>query len=167
MFFVCICRRAARKYPVCGRFLPPYIRWSGRVILSAAKSLQHEGGTSLIRYFLYVLRWVVLAVPGALFFNEVRDLFNIENVYLVMVISQAVMGAGVFFIDRFIFTSRSIDVQWEVKGQAACVDCGRVGRGYRIAKAPQYDRVRDRNPKFRCEQCSEIKARRLADLHCI
>lgn len=121
----------------------------------------------MVRYFLYILRWVVLAVPGALFFNQVRDLFNIDNVYLVMVISQAVMGAGVFFIDRFIFAAQSIDVQWEVKGATACVDCGRVGRGYRIAKAPQYDRVNDKDPEFRCERCSEIKARRLADARCL
>src|SRR5512145_1457965 len=111
----------------------------------------------MLKYFLYILRWIVLAVPGALFFNEVRRIFGIENVYVAMVISQAVMGAVVYFADRLIFTSGVLPVPWEIKPRGVCSECGRVGRCYRVAgerccETP--DKVE--KPDFRCEAC-EVK----------
>jgi len=51
----------------------------------------------MVKYILYILRWTVLAIPGALFFNQVREILKIENVYLAMIISQALMGARSIF----------------------------------------------------------------------
>ena len=62
----------------------------------------------MVKYFLYVLRWIALAIPGALFFNQVKEIFNIQNVYLAMLISQAMLGAMVYFLDRLIFTTGAL-----------------------------------------------------------
>jgi hypothetical protein len=64
----------------------------------------------MTKYLLYVLRWIVLAVPGALFFNKAKELLGLENVYMVMIISQSVMSAMVYFLDRMIFTSGVIPI---------------------------------------------------------
>ena len=109
----------------------------------------------MVKYLLYVLRWTVLAVPGALFFNKVRQIFGIEDVYLAMVVSQAMMGAMVYFVDRLIFTSGKVPIPWEIKPHAVCADCGRTGRCYRVAGAKCCE-VEDRAgvPGFRCEECA-------------
>ncbi|HEY3276576.1 MAG TPA: hypothetical protein VGJ94_08140 [Syntrophorhabdaceae bacterium] len=109
----------------------------------------------MAKYLLYVLRWTVLAVPGALFFNKVREIFGIEDVYLAMVVSQALMGAMVYFIDRLIFSSGVLPVPWEVKPRAVCTECGRVGKCYRIAgsKCCEAEGVKD-GTCFRCEECA-------------
>ncbi len=57
-----------------------------------------------MRYTLYILRWMVLAVPGAWFLVQTENV--IENTYLAMVISQGVLGAAVYFIDRWILTRK-------------------------------------------------------------
>jgi len=107
------------------------------------------------KYLLYVLRWIVLAIPGALFFNEVRQVLHIENVYLAMVISQAMMGAMVFFLDRLIFTSGALAIPWEIKPRGACSDCGRVGKCYRVAGSRCCElQDKEHMPVFRCEDCA-------------
>ena len=111
----------------------------------------------MVKYLLYVLRWVVLAVPGALFFNQVKQVFGIEDVYVAMVISQAVMGAMVYFLDRLIFMSGRLPVPWEVRHRAVCADCGRVGRCYRVAGARCCEAEAPPaagHPPFRCEACA-------------
>jgi hypothetical protein len=110
---------------------------------------------SVVKYLLYVLRWVVLAIPGALFFNKVKQVFGIEDVYLAMVISQAMMGAMVYFVDRMIFSSGRVPIPWEVRHRAVCADCGKVGRCYRVAgnkccEAQDAPGV----SAFRCEDCA-------------
>jgi hypothetical protein len=64
----------------------------------------------MVKYILYILRWTVLAIPGALFFNKVKEIFGVENVYLAMIISQAMMGAMVYFVDKLIFTSGAVPI---------------------------------------------------------
>jgi hypothetical protein len=112
----------------------------------------------MIKYLLYVLRWVVLAIPGAMFFNKVREILNVENVYVAMVISQALMGAMVYFLDRLIFTSGAVPVPWETKQRGTCADCGRVGLCYRVAGTRCCDPTRkDPEGVFRCERCAVRK----------
>jgi hypothetical protein len=109
----------------------------------------------MIKYILYVLRWTVLAIPGALFFNKVRELLGIENVYLAMIISQALMGAMVYFVDRLIFTSGAVPVPWEIKPRGVCVDCGHVGKCYRMpGKKCCETGPRTEDNSFRCEKCA-------------
>lgn len=116
----------------------------------------------MVKYLLYVLRWVVLAVPGALFFNKVREFLGIENVYTAMVISQAVMGAMVFFLDRLIFTSGAVPVPWEVKPNVICTDCGREDKCYRVPNA-KCCQIKEHagSPGFRCKQCALKKMQQI------
>jgi hypothetical protein len=117
----------------------------------------------MVKYFLYVLRWIVLAVPGALFFNKVRELFGIENVYLAMVISQALMGGMVYFLDRLIFSSGALPVPWEVRHRAVCADCGHVGTCYRVAGEKCCEmKGEPANGGFRCEKCEVRKMQEIS-----
>jgi len=117
----------------------------------------------LVKYLLYVLRWIVLAVPGALFFNKAKEILGIENVYVVMVISQAVMGAMVYFLDKLIFTSGAISIPWQTSPKAVCADCGRLGKCYRVAgtKCCETDDKSD-TCRFRCEECAVKKMKQMA-----
>jgi hypothetical protein len=114
---------------------------------------------TVFKYLLYVLRWVVLAIPGALFFNRVKQIFGIEDVYLAMMISQAMMGAMVYFIDRLIFASGRVPIPFEVKRRVVCADCGRVGKCYRVAGTRCCDTAAASGaPPFRCEGCAVKRA---------
>ena len=55
-----------------------------------------------MRYALYVLRWAVLAIPGAWFLIQVQAV--IQNTYIAMLTSQAILGAIIYFVDKQIFT---------------------------------------------------------------
>lgn len=118
----------------------------------------------MIKYLLYVLRWIVLAVPGALFFNKAKEILGIDNVYVVMVISQGIMGAMVYFLDRIIFTSGAVEIPWEIKPKAVCADCGRVGKCYRVAGSKCCELHDKTNiPDFRCESCAVKKMKNVCD----
>ena len=57
-------------------------------------------------YALYILRWVICAIPGAFFLNLVKNwLSQLKfsqdlEIYAAMVLSQAALGAVIFFVDR-------------------------------------------------------------------
>jgi hypothetical protein len=110
---------------------------------------------TVVKYLLYVLRWVVLAVPGALFFNKAREILGIENVYAVMVISQAVMGAMVYFLDRLIFTSGAIPIPWEIKPRGVCPDAA----GEKCCEVTS----KTQEPDFICENCAVKKIQHMND----
>lgn len=52
-------------------------------------------------HLAYVARWGILAVPGAWFLRQVEK--QIDGRYKSMVVSQTILGAIVFFIDKWIF----------------------------------------------------------------
>ncbi len=108
----------------------------------------------MLKYLLYVMRWVVLAIPGALFFNRVKQVLGIENAYVAMMISQALMGAMVYFVDRLIFGSGRVPIPWEVKRRVVCAECGRLGTCYRVAEARCCTAATSGAPPFRCEECA-------------
>ncbi|HEX2965074.1 MAG TPA: hypothetical protein VHO84_04785 [Syntrophorhabdaceae bacterium] len=114
------------------------------------------------KYLLYVFRWIVLAIPGALFFNQAKQLLGIDNVYVVMIISQGVMGAMVYFLDRLIFTSGAISIPWEVKPKGVCAQCGHVGKCFRINGKKCCD-IQDKGELngFICENCALRRIRRI------
>lgn len=53
------------------------------------------------QYGIYIFRWGVLAIPGALFFSLVQAV--VPGVYAPMLVSQVALGAVVYFIDKRIF----------------------------------------------------------------
>jgi hypothetical protein len=109
------------------------------------------------RYGLYLLRWQastpILAGVGIV-------LAGMGQI-AAAIVANLIGGLIFFWVDRFIFTSQSLAAQWEVKERIACVDCGRITRGYRLVKSANYDRSHDTKPKFRCEECSARKAREM------
>jgi len=111
------------------------------------------------RYGLYLLRWQastpILAGVG---------IALVSMGQLVAAIVANLIGGLIFFwVDQFIFTSQSLAAQWEVKENITCVDCGKVARGYRLARSGDYDRSHDAAPEFRCEECSRKKADELRE----
>ena len=111
------------------------------------------------RYGLYLLRWQastpILAGVGIL-------LASMGQI-AAAIVANLVGGLIFFWVDQFIFTSQALAAQWEVKERIACVDCGRITRGYRLVKSANYDRSHDTKPKFRCEECSTRKAREMKE----
>jgi len=76
------------------------------------------------------------------------------------VVANLIGGLIFFWVDKFIFTSRALLAQWQVEDNIQCYDCGKIARGYRLVKTPNYDRTKSQ-PKFRCEHCSQAKTERL------
>lgn len=111
------------------------------------------------RYGLYLLRWQastpILAGVGILLASMGQ--------WVAAIVANLIGGLIFFWVDQFIFTSQSLAAQWEVREKIACVDCGRVARGYRLVKSGDYDRSHDREPEFRCEACSKKKSEQLKE----
>jgi DNA-directed RNA polymerase subunit RPC12/RpoP len=48
-----------------------------------------------------------------------------------------------------------------VEEEIKCADCGKICRGYRLVKAENYDKTKDKEPEFRCEECLKRKLEEL------
>jgi hypothetical protein len=111
------------------------------------------------RYGLYLLRWQastpILAVVEIL-------LFSIGPL-IAAIIANLIGGLIFFWVDQYIFTADSLTATWQVKDTIACVDCGKIARGYRLVQTSNYDRTKDQAPEFRCEQCSLKKTDELRE----
>ncbi len=115
------------------------------------------GKVNLKRYGLYLIRWQLSTPILAVVLYWLAN----TNEFVATTIANLIGGLIFFWIDRFIFTSRLLSAQWEVKDVVVCVDCGREARGYRIVRAAGYDRTEDPKPEFRCEECSKKKTEEL------
>lgn len=74
-----------------------------------------------------------------------------------------VIGSLIFFwIDLITFSMGNLEKQWEIKDNGKCIDCGNVGRVYRLALAPRYNRIKA-VAEFRCEKCSIGKTKLLKE----
>jgi hypothetical protein len=108
--------------------------------------------TLIKQYLLYLTRWQLSSpiLAFCLMYLHFGVTWN-------TVIANLVGGLIFFWVDKFIFTSKVINPQWEVAENIVCVDCGKRARGYRIVRARRYNKTRDKFPEFRCEKCSSIK----------
>lgn len=116
------------------------------------------------RYFLYLVRWQLstpILAPIVAYFKHSPSIFGTREDWIGSAAANLIGGLIFFWVDKFIFTSKALDSQWEVKENTTCVDCNTVSRGYRLAKAENYDRLKSKNPEFRCENCSQQKATQL------
>jgi len=75
------------------------------------------------------------------------------------IIANLVGGAIFFWVDRFIFTSRSVEM-WHIKEKGKCDNCGRQTGLWRLVLAPNYDK-RQSSPEFLCMKCSKKKTDKL------
>ena len=76
--------------------------------------------------------------------------------------SEPGRGLIFFWVDKFIFTSRRFEAQWQVREKVVCCDCHKVARGYRLVRTRNYDKS-DAVPQFRCEACSQKKTEQLIE----
>ena len=107
------------------------------------------------KYILYLIRWQ-LSTP---ILAVVLILLAKMPTLIATVIANFAGGLIFFWVDRFIFRSITKNPLWEIQDNVVCHDCGKQGRGYRIAEWMGYNRRQDSNPQFRCEECRELKTR--------
>ncbi|MFA5318398.1 MAG: hypothetical protein WC323_02900 [Patescibacteria group bacterium] len=105
------------------------------------------------RYFLYLCRWQ-LSTP---ILAAVLIWLSTLDRWVATTVANLIGGLIFFWIDSFIFKSKLLSTQWEVKDNINCSDCGKIARGYRIVKTLNYNKIEDKAPKFRCEECSKKK----------
>lgn len=116
------------------------------------------------RYFLYLIRWQLstpLLAPIVAYFKHSSSIFGTREDWIAATIANLIGGLIFFWVDSFIFTSKTLDASWEIKENVRCVDCGTLCRGYRLVKAAHYDRLKVKYPEFRCEKHSKKKTRKL------
>ena len=111
------------------------------------------------RYGLYLIRWQ-LSTP---ILAAVLYLLAGLGALTATVIANLIGGLIFFWVDRLIFTSRTLATPawWEVREEVRCVDCSTIARGYRLVMTKDYDRTNDPAPEFRCEACSKKKSEEL------
>jgi hypothetical protein len=114
----------------------------------------------LRKYFLYLIRWQlstpILAVC-------VYYLTQSLGATWTTVIANFIGGLIFFWVDRWIFRNTTIlhGELWETVTDVICADCGQVAdKGYRLVRAAHYDRTGDKQPQFRCHDCSRAKYER-------
>ena len=116
------------------------------------------------RYALYLVRWQLstpLLAPIVAYFKHSSSMFGTREDWIAATIDNFIGGLIFFWVDSFIFTSKTLASSWEVKENVRCADCGKLCRGYRLVKTDNYDRTKDRYPEFRCEEHSQKKAKQL------
>ena len=116
------------------------------------------------RYVLYLIRWQLstpILAPIVAIFKHSSSIFGTREDWIAASIANFIGGLIFFWVDSFIFTSRSLESSWEVKENVKCADCDKLCRGYRLVKTGNYDRQKDKNPEFRCEEHSKKKTTKL------
>lgn len=113
------------------------------------------------RFILYMFRWQLSSPILYLCVLWLKPYGDLSATIIANIIGSVIF----FFVDRFIFTSKSLNPLWEIKTDVICIDCGHRGRGYRIVRLGKYDRVKDKYPEYRCEKCSNIKMEKIMEMY--
>lgn len=115
------------------------------------------------QYLAYLFRWQLstpILAPIVAMFKQSGSMFGTTQDWIGASVANLIGGLIFFWVDKFIFTSKLLAPQWEVKENIPCVDCGKLARGYRLVKAKNYNRENSA-PEFRCETCSQKKLEKL------
>ena len=105
------------------------------------------------KYTLYLIRWQLSTPILAI---VLKLLSNMSTLYAT-IIANFIGGLIFFWVDKFIFRKKSDVPLWEIKENVNCYDCNKITRGYRIVSWGNYDKTDDKNPKYRCRECSVNK----------
>ena len=111
------------------------------------------------KYLFYLFRWQ-LSTP---ILAGVLWLLHGFNNLTVTIIANLIGGLIFFWVDRLIFRVEFVHPLWEIKENVLCSDCGKACKGFRLVKTKNYNRIKDKNPEFRCEVCSKRKTSELKD----
>jgi len=104
------------------------------------------------RFILYLIRWQ-LSTP--ILWLVVK---NLGVGIWATVLANLIGGAIFFWVDKFIFTSKAVEM-WHVK-EGKCDKCKSKGHLWRLVLAPNYDK-RKAKPVFLCMKCSKEKTDKL------
>ncbi len=104
------------------------------------------------RFILYLVRWQ-LSTP--ILWLAVRQL---GASFYATIFANLIGGAIFFWVDRFIFTSKAIEI-WHIK-EGKCDKCGAMSHLWRLVKTEGYDKSNSK-PKFLCNKCSKDKIEEL------
>jgi len=102
------------------------------------------------KYFFYLVRWQLSTPILAI----VLKLLSNMSTLTATIIANFIGGLIFFWIDKLIFKKTSDVPLWEIKTKVECHDCHKKTKGYRIVMWGNYDRSDDKNPEFRCKNCS-------------
>jgi hypothetical protein len=113
------------------------------------------------RYLAYLFRWQLSTPILGWVVAYMATNMAVNDTMVSASVANLIGGLIFFWVDQYIFTSKALSAQWEVRDNVKCSDCGKTARGYRLVKTDNYDKTEDPAPKFRCEECS---ARKTAEL---
>ena len=102
------------------------------------------------KYILYLIRWQLSTPILAI----VLKLLSNMNEWGATVIANLIGGLIFFWVDKIIFKKKSDVPLWEIKDKVECNDCHKITKGYRIVSWGNYDKTEDKNPQYRCKNCS-------------
>jgi len=118
------------------------------------------------RWWIYAARWQMSTPILALVLIWLAGTFssNATADFIIVTIIANFIGSSIFFwIDRWIFRQKYARPLWEIRG-GVCRGCGEIcDRLYRLVKAPNYDRLDDKEPVFLCDTCSSKKTKELRE----
>lgn len=111
------------------------------------------------KYLLYLTRWQLSTplISGVFFLLTGR-----MNALWIGVIANFIGGLIFFWVDKFIFRSKTKAPLWEIQNNGTCHDCGKTGTCYRIVEWRGYNRRVVKEPQFRCDQCKDAKMQEIA-----
>jgi len=78
---------------------------------------------------------------------------------IATVVANLIGGSIFFWVDRFIFTSKAVEL-WHYRETGICPRCGRRSCLWRLVKTGTYDKT-DSTPVFLCHDCSGEKIKEL------
>ncbi len=120
------------------------------------KILEEKKGNVAKKYLIYLARWQLTSIT----MYPVVQAFGSE--FFGVFLANFFGGLIFFWVDRWIFTGKTVPALWEIKENVVCCDCGKKAvRGYRLVLAFNYDKRKDKQPEFRCEKCSIKKTKEL------
>lgn len=111
----------------------------------------------LPQFLLYLFRWQLstpILAPIVAYFKHSTALFGTREDWIAATIANLVGGCIFFWVDRYIFTGKGLEL-WQIS-EGACASCGSKDTLYRLVQAKNYDRT-TATPIFLCEPCSKVK----------
>jgi len=120
------------------------------------KILEEKQNKVAKKYLMYLGRWQLTSLT-------LYPVVQLLGTGLAGIFIANLIGGLIFFwVDRWIFTGKTLPPLWEVAENIVCVDCRKKSpRGYRLVLALNYNRRKEQSPEFRCEPCSIKKTEEL------
>lgn len=121
----------------------------------------------MVKFILYLIRWqlsTLILAPAIAIFKHSPSIWGTKEDWIAAILANLIGGCIFFWVDLFIFKSKTVE-KWEIIQRGKCYDCGKIDFVRRLVAAPGgYDRNSDKNPEYRCKECSNKKLKQLKKL---